>query len=174
MRQDSRIVITSFAAPEECKNRAHKQLREAQARIAELEVQLRSVPRHGRRGEGAHYAADIKELSDEHLDILDILDIFDAKDYDHGIPVEYKGQPPAGKKDLTALVNDYRSSRGRKPLRPQTISGRLSEMQGPTWKLVHCYPTTVQLTDPLHYEFRSVSTPLWYLTEQYSLKEFKK
>jgi hypothetical protein len=165
LKANPTVSAVRFAPPEECVSPVHKRLREAEAKIAGLQVELANVPRHNKRGQGAHYASRIQELSDEHLDILDVLGIWDCRSYAQGRPLAANPE----QKGVTELVNEYRSSRGRKILRSQTVSGRLSELQG--LKRVSCLPTEVELKDPLHYQFRSPSTPLWYLNPQELVQE---
>lgn len=112
------------------------------------------APRHNKRGTGAWYADQIKALSPIHREILGYLEDSAAHSYDSGRTLA----------EVTFGINSWRRSSSQKSLKDQTVSARLSELQG--LKMVSCVPAEVALTDLLTMRFENRNIPRWHLIEQ--------
>ena len=102
------------------------------------------------RGKGAHYSKQQTKLSRMQREILGVLDSAGAIDYDHGISMA----------DITLKLNTLRRASERKNVKDQTVSARLSELQG--LGVLSCVPADVFLGDRDTMRFTNAGTPKWY------------
>jgi len=107
-------------------------------------------PRHGKRGEGAHYGNRISRLNRTHELALGILKEAGAVDYQHGL----------GLSQIWKIAWNKRESSGFVPTK-QGISGRLSELAGLGMVKTQSH---VQLVDSGSMQFRADKQPRWFLS----------
>ena len=108
-------------------------------------------PRHGKRGEGAHYGNRISKLDRTHELALGILKEAGAVDYQHGL----------GLSQIWKIAWDRRQLSGFVPTK-QGISGRLSELAGLGMVKTQSH---VQLVDSESMSFRAEKQPRWFLAQ---------
>ena len=110
-------------------------------------------PRHGKRGEGAHYGNRIAKLTATHRLALDALYFKGAKTYETGM----------GLTELWKIARDFAIAKGNRIPTKQGISGRLSELCGMGMVRTQSH---VQLVDQESMQFRAEKQPRWFLAEQ--------